>query len=81
MKTKLITRKKPEIHNGKVKRTGETYYEAWYWTGSHWNYKEFSIRKEAISFLKQYAQLNRWQCTDQMNINNLVCTLSVIKQE
>ena len=55
--TKILTRKKPELHaRGKIKRTGATYYEAWYWNGSHWKYKEFAVRKDAKEFLEQFAR-------------------------
>lgn len=55
MTAKLISRRKPELQNGRVKRTGRVYYEAWYWNGHNWNYKEFEARKQATEFLKQYA--------------------------
>lgn len=54
MTTKIISRRKPELHGHKVKRTGATYYEAWYWNGRNWDYKEFNVRKEATEFVKQY---------------------------
>jgi hypothetical protein len=50
---KIISRRKPELHGHKVKRTGAIYYEAWYWNGHNWNYKEFDIRKKATEFVKE----------------------------
>jgi len=39
MKTVKITkRRKPKLINGKLKRTGEIYFEIAYWNGGNWHY-------------------------------------------
>ena len=53
---KIVSRRTPELaKNGKVKRTGAIYYEAQYWDGQGWNYKEFNNRKDATAFVKELA--------------------------
>ena len=54
--TKLVRQRKPELKNGKLKRTGRPYFIAWYWNGSNWSYKEFDIRKDATEYLKQWER-------------------------
>lgn len=47
---RILSKKKPEIQpNGKVKRTGRTYFEVAYFT-NHWHYKEFDTRAQAKEF-------------------------------
>lgn len=55
MTTKVIQRRRATIQpNGKVKRTGDVYFEGWYWNGARWNFKEFDTRAQASKFLEQY---------------------------
>lgn len=56
MAYKLVTKRKPELHNGRVKRTGAVYYEVNYIKGNYWTYKEFEQRKQATEFIKQLVQ-------------------------
>jgi hypothetical protein len=49
---KLRTKKRPEIMpNGRVKRTGATYYEVDYIKGGYWTSKDFNTRKDATEFI------------------------------
>lgn len=52
---KIITRRKPELHNGKVKRTGKAYFIVQYWAGFYWLEKEFSTRQAAKEFTAKLA--------------------------
>lgn len=52
---KIRTKKMPELVNGRVKRTGRTYYEVCYWAGVGWLYKEFDTRQQAVEFTKALA--------------------------
>lgn len=56
MAYKLVTKRKPELHNGRVKRTGAVYYEVNYIKGNYLTYKEFEQRKQATEFIKQLVQ-------------------------
>jgi hypothetical protein len=50
---KLRSKRKPELMpNGRVKRTGATYYEVNYIKNGYWTYREFNSRKEATSFIE-----------------------------
>ena len=51
MKTKSSAKKRFKfLGNGKVKRTGRTYFEVAYFT-NHWHYKEFDTRAQAKEFI------------------------------
>ena len=52
---KIRSKRKPELVNGRVKRTGRVYYEVSYWSGSYWSYKEFDTRAQATEFTKVLA--------------------------
>ena len=51
----IRSKRKPELVNGRVKRTGRVYYEVNYWMGRGWTYKEFETRKQATEFTKTLA--------------------------
>ena len=51
---KLTAKRKPVLQsNGRVKRSGATYYEVNYIKGGYWTYKVFEQRKQATAFINK----------------------------
>ena len=55
MNYKIKPKKMPELVNGRVKRTGRTYFEVAYWSGNGWKYKDFDTRALAKEFTSKLA--------------------------
>lgn len=51
-KFKIIPRRRAQLQaNGKIKRTGDKYFEIIYWTGNAWTYLDFITTDAANNFL------------------------------